>query len=168
MKEIKIPSSVVLICNYAFSRCSSLKKITFEDSSLLKEIGKGSFYGCISLENISIPSTVTSINDHSFHECSLINKIFLPSVNSIGKYAFAKCSSLEEVIFDENILFQNIKEGFFSECKELKQITIPPSVTSIRIHAFDKCTSLQHMTIPSSLDIKNLATENPQIIITRV
>ena len=120
LTSIVIPSSVTSIGSYAFSNCSNLESVTFEDNSQLKTIGSYAFYYCTSLTSIVIPSSVTSIDD----------------------YAFYSCFSLESVTFGENSQLTSIGYRAFSGCSSLTSIYIPDSVTTIGRYAFENCSNL--------------------------
>ncbi len=72
---VTIPSSVTSIGEYAFSSCSSLTNITFEDNSQLESIGSRAFYNCNSLTSITISSSVTSIGSYAFQYCHKLVEI---------------------------------------------------------------------------------------------
>ena len=77
--EIKVPSFIKNIGNYAFSGCTLLKQISFENPSSVTKIGNYAFDGCSSLTQISIPSSVKSIGTNSFYECTSLTQISIPS-----------------------------------------------------------------------------------------
>ena len=86
LTSIVIPNSVVSIGDGAFSRCSSLSNIVIPDS--VTAIGNFAFWGCSSLSNIVIPDSVTAIGDYAFYYCSLSNIVIPDSVTAIGICAF--------------------------------------------------------------------------------
>ena len=63
----------------------------------------GMFTGCSSLETIKIPTGITSIENG----------------------AFLNCTSLKEVIFEENSQLISIGASAFKKCIKLKSIEIP-------------------------------------------
>ena len=71
------------------------------------------------------------------------------SVDTISAYAFAHCTSLEEVIIPDSVT--EIPGCAFSACSSLKRINIPEHVTSLGTSAFAGCTSLESITLPESL-----------------
>ena len=100
MTSIEIPASVSYIGDGAFSGCSGLTSVTFEEKSKLKTIGTFVFEGCSSLTSVEIPDGVTSIGQGAFSGCSGLTTITIPdSVTSIGKEAFSHCSSLTSIVF---------------------------------------------------------------------
>mgnify|MGYP000502173920 CR=1 FL=1 len=168
-----------IICNSAFSFCSSLSEIVIPSS--VTSIGDGAFSRCSSLKYISIPKSVISLNGNPFArwdgklECLspnfvyeddvLFNKdksriisfrnqniksyVIPSSVASIGDSAFSWCSSLSEIVIPSSVT--SIGDGAFYDCYSLSEIVIPSSVTSIGDSAFSYCSSLSEIVIPSSV-----------------
>ena len=148
LSEIVIPSSVASIGDSAFSWCSSLSEIVIPSS--VTSIGDSAFSRCDSLLEIVIPSSVTSIGDSAFYDCYSLSEIVIPSsVTSIGKGAFSFCDSLSEIVIPSSVT--SIGDGAFSGCDSLSEIVIPSSVTSIGDSAFSYCYSLSDIVIPSSV-----------------
>ena len=148
LSEIVIPSSVTSIGDFAFYCCDSLSEIVIPSS--VTSIGDSALYRCDSLSEIVIPSSVTSIGDSAFSWCSSLSEIVIPSsVTSIGDNAFSWCSSLSEIVIPSSVT--SIGDWAFSRCNSLSEIVIPSSVTSIGDSAFSFCDSLSEIVIPSSV-----------------
>ena len=168
-----------IICNKAFSTCTSLTSIVIPNSVV--SIGDGAFSGCLLLEYISIPKSVICLNGNPFSdwngklECLspnfiyaddvLFNKdkseivsfrnqniesyIIPDSVISIGDGAFYSCSSLSNIVIPNSVT--DIGNSAFSFCRSLTNIVIPDSVTAIGNFAFWGCSSLSNIVIPDSV-----------------
>ncbi|MDE7510030.1 MAG: leucine-rich repeat domain-containing protein, partial [Muribaculaceae bacterium] len=109
-------------------------------------IGDSAFSRCSSLTKITLPNSVTSIGDYAFQYCSGLIEITLPnSVTSIGESAFERCSGLTEITIPNSVT--SIGSIAFNGCSSLTEITIPNSVTSIGSFAFDGCTGLKKVTL---------------------
>ena len=82
-----------------------------------------------------------------------INDIIIKNISVIGFQAFYRCSSLISISFQEPLILTTIKGSAFSECTELKSISIPYSVQIIESSAFQKCSSLTSISFqePSNL-----------------
>ena len=155
LSNIVIPDSVTDIGDYVFFHCRSLSNIVIPDS--VTDIGEGAFSDCRSLSNIVIPNSVTDIGEGAFSGCSSLSNIVIPDcVTDIGDYAFFHCSSLSNIVIPDSVT--DIGEGAFLYCSSLSNIVIPDSVTDIGDYAFSYCSSLSNIVIPDSVtDIGNFA-----------
>ena len=168
-----------IICNKAFSTCTSLTSIVIPNSVV--SIGDGAFSRCSSLSNIVIPKSVICLNGNPFSdwegmlEClsptfiyeddALFNKdkskiisfrnqeiesyIIPNSVVNIGDGAFSRCRSLTNIVIPNSVT--DIGNSAFSNCSSLSNIVIPDSVTAIGNFAFWGCSSLSNIVIPDSV-----------------
>ena len=122
-----------IICDSAFSSCSSLSEIVIPSS--VTSIGDSAFSGCYSLSEIVIPSSVTNIGDWAFSGCDSLSEIVIPSsVTSIGDHAFSGCASLSEIVIPSSVT--SIGDSAFSWCSSLKYISIPKSVICLNGNPF--------------------------------
>ena len=169
-----IPSQIRHICSFAFSFCSVLKSVDFEDleKSKLESIGKCAF-AYSSLPEISIPFGVTVIDEATFMMCknlqkvdfsmnskicaikkgafshSSIRKISIPScVETIDDFAFSFCELLETVLFEKNSKLNSICRLSFAHTS-ISSITVPSSVQTINDYAFSSCISLKSIDFES-------------------
>ena len=148
LTSIVISNSVVIIGDSAFRYCSSLSKIVISDG--VTRIGDWAFSFCNSLLNIAIPDSITSIGDGAFFACTSLPNIVIPdSVTSIGKQAFSNCAFLSNIVIPDSVT--SIGDDVFRDCSSLSSIVIPNSVTSIGDEAFMHCSSLLNIVIPDSV-----------------
>lgn len=162
--EVKIPTDIVLIGNYAFHDCKSLTKVEIPLSVIT--IGDYVFSECISLTQITIPSSVRSIGNYAFSSCTSLTQITLPSsVEYIGDGILANCSNLRQIINDQDARFKFIQDEYlvfksspngnydtliFAK-PNIRIAEIPQTIKTIKGGAFYKCESLEHITIPTSV-----------------
>ena len=71
------------------------------------------------------------------------------TVDTIGAWAFSKCTSLENVEIPEGII--TIKAGAFSGCTGITDVTIPDSVKTIENNVFYGCSKLTGVIIPDGV-----------------
>ncbi|MBD5407331.1 MAG: leucine-rich repeat protein [Treponema sp.] len=147
VKDVKIPSDVREIKNYAFMGCTSLTNVTIPDS--VTSIGDYAFYNCTSLMSVTIPNGVTSIGSNAFAYTSLTNVTIPDSVTSIENAVFYNCTRLTSVTIPDNVT--SIGHSAFTDCTGLTSVTIGNGVTSIEHYAFRNCTSLTSVTIGNNV-----------------
>lgn len=100
LTSYEVPSSVKTIGDYAFLDCSSLKEISFEETSSLKSIGTQAFEDT-GLEVFDMPDTVTSVGSYIFNHVEELKTLSLSnSLTSIHDRAFENATGLEEVEID--------------------------------------------------------------------
>ena len=125
-----------IICDNAFSGCSSLTSIVISNNVVI--IGDSAFRDCSSLSKIVIPDSVTRIGDGAFSGCFSLSNIVIPdSVTSIGDWAFSNCAFLSNIVIPDSVT--SIGDNVFRDCSSLSNIVIPNSVTSIGDEAFLIC-----------------------------
>ncbi len=174
LTSVTIPSSVTNIRYSAFYNCSSLTSVTIPSG--VTNIGASAFYDCRSLTSVTIPDGLLSIGSRAFYNCENLTNITVPeSVTSIGFYAFENTAyynnednwhegalymgnCLVKVIPDPSAASYSIKngtkciaDGAFSNCNELKKITIPNSVTNLGDETFENCSGLINIDIPNNV-----------------
>ena len=148
---IIIPSSVVIIDNYAFLGCNKLKGIEIPNS--VTSIGWEVFSGCSSLANITIGSSVEDIGYSAFYNTAYYNddNNWENGVLYIDNYLIrARVGILGEYQIKDGTKI--IADNAFENCKFLTSITVPSGVNSIGGAAFRNCSNLISLTIPYSVN----------------
>ena len=165
LTNVTLPERTKFIADYTFEKCLGLKTINIPNN--VEKLGNGAFRSCERLENVTFdPDEVkfTVIPHSLFEYCYSLKSFVVPaSVTEFAinkKYknnsiAFAYCTSLESVVFQEGIEISSLPRGLFAFCESLTSISIPASVTEFVSGAstsyasgtgvFHGCTSLSEV-----------------------
>lgn len=136
---------------YAFSGCSSLKRLTIPDDVI--SIGFGAFSGCNGLERIVIPfigATRDGTDNLHFgylfgaetaeangnHVPAALTTVVVSDGIRIGAYAFSGCENLTGIHLSDGLT--EIGDGAFDQCDSLADISVPDSVINIGNGVFDE------------------------------
>ncbi|MGN1106522.1 MAG: leucine-rich repeat domain-containing protein, partial [Huintestinicola sp.] len=71
------------------------------------------------------------------------------TLNSIGSNAFSNCGQLKEITVPDNV--STIGYAAFSNCTKLEKIDLPAELKSIGSSMFDKCYALKTVKIPGKV-----------------
>lgn len=167
IETVHIPKTVILIKDYAFQDCKTLRKVYFEGD--IPEIQPLAFQRCINLENlpeiqerITEPWLKPEISDRKSppkFETEIISNKFVRIKKII--------SCREEIVIPEKINGLPVVEvtgsvpGHRDERRRnygnytLKKLSFPDSVVKIGEMAFMKCWGLEYLKLPNN---KNLET----------
>ena len=84
------------------------------------------------------------------------------SITSIGKRAFAKCSSLKELIIPNSVV--TLGEEAFFQCFSLKSIKLSESLKTIEKDTFWQCEQLESITFPGNISLISWGSWNNGIL----
>lgn len=128
LQRVEFPKKLKQLGNQAFSQCTALKEVVFEEGCELEYMGTGCF-------------TQTAIT-----------KIKLPKgLKKLAFAAFESCKSLRAVILPEDTQLTAIEKAAFAFDRALESFTIPSSVESIGEEAFQRCVGISSITIPAGV-----------------
>ena len=68
---------------------------------------------CEKLKSIVLPSTITAISAETFACCYSLESVDLSNIHMVGKYAFAKCDSLKDIVIGAE--FEEIYASSFQD-----------------------------------------------------
>ena len=158
----------------AFSNCSNLQSVILNQG--IKRVGYYSLYNCSSLMDIVIPDSVTIIEEAALYGCDNLKSITLPFIGGNENSNETEDAVLGYIFgYHENGIFQfhvfngtsgsgttwnipsrlqsiiitqdtTISFGAFSNCINIKEITLKANVETIDKLAFYQCTGLQSVT----------------------
>lgn len=114
------------------------------------EIGDEAFYDCYELSTVSLPNDITYVGKSAF-EGTAITSFNASSLRAMGGRAFASCSKLKEVRFDNNTMLTALPVYAFSYCTSLQTFSLPQNVETIGSFAFSCCEKMESFVVPSSV-----------------
>lgn len=133
----------VTIGKYAFRDCGYLTSVTFESGNRVAYIGEGAFFGCddSDFKKIELPAGLKSLGAQAFRDCNELEEIIFSSTVSeltFGADAFYNCSSLSTLTLPSTV---KTLPSVFSGCTSLTQVVVDednPYFTSEDGVLFDK------------------------------
>ena len=149
--DLTIPASVARIGNQAFSNCTDLTVVRFEEGSDTITLGSGLFEGCTNLKTAVLSGRITSTNDRMFCGCTKLSSVTYPETLSvIGKQAFAN-TALDTADLSGTKL-GSIGEGAFSGCTAIASLKFPTGQQmTIGDTAFSGCGNIENLVIPATV-----------------
>ncbi len=80
-----------------------VKKLTFEEGSVCRSMGRRAFYSA-NITELVLPDSIEIIGDGAFRECKILKKVTLGNnVKEIGEQAFDYCNKLAEINIPDSI-----------------------------------------------------------------
>lgn len=154
LEEIALPDGLTSVASGCFSGCSSLKRFTGkmagEDGRSIVISGEFIALAPAGLTEYTVPPSVTSIGRSAFAGCSSLTSITLPSgLISLGNGSFSDCSSLRSIAIPSGV--ERIPYGAFSGCSSLASISLPEGLLGIDRYAFSRCRRLSSLSLPDGL-----------------
>ena len=131
LTSVFIPASCTFIASNPFEQCIELKGIVVDDNNPNYSSADGVLYDKGKTTLISWPTAEGDID-------------ILPSVTTIGDYAFGVCSALTSVSMPA---VTTIGDNAFSGCSSLASVFIPASCTSILGYPFMSCSALKDIVV---------------------
>ena len=120
----------------------------------IREIGNYAFYECDDLGSsggtVELPNTLESIGKYAFAGCTSLRSLVIPaSVTRIGEAAFRGCMELRNINVPDGVT--RIENETFSGAFNITSLELPNSVTFIGKKAFWNCRGLMSINIPNGV-----------------
>lgn len=126
--EFVLPYGVTEIKNSTFIDCRSMVNFFYKNSSgvvsvtndKVTSVGDHAFNNCVALNDFTCSTKLTYFGKSCFKNCNTLTRFYFPSKTetenniTVESYAFADCSNLEWVYFEENMHF--IDDYAFVDC----------------------------------------------------
>ncbi|OQX28858.1 MAG: hypothetical protein B0D92_06735, partial [Spirochaeta sp. LUC14_002_19_P3] len=163
LTDIKLPPTITVIQNYAFSGCSKLALTSLPDG--ITSIGDYAFWECTNLALTSLPDGITFIGTAAFYGCTNLALTSLPSgLKRLKGWVFTSCSEVNFTSLPSGLEYigswtlYGTKSAF---------TTLPGSVTDLEHRAFGG-TAMSSMTIPATVTRIGRLLFNYNDVITEV
>lgn len=169
LETVKLPDSVNVIDDYAFSECTSLKSINLEKigrigpsafaKTALEKItltvmrtGPRAFAQCENLKEADLSGvTANKINSHLFFECKNLSKVSLPKeqIKEFDNSCFYN-TAIKEITFDaKNVVVESNAFGM----TKLKKVVISENCDDILFQDYAFCQAdVEEFVIPDFLE----------------
>ena len=184
--EFSADEKTLELGNYAFANCENLEYVSLENCILQQQVGEGIFKLCENLRTfifpesmpeipawflastslsgkLVLPADTTDISDYAFSDTKITSVDISDKIETIGKWAFADCSLLSEVNFENirhNTQFSN---GSFENCTSLESIVLPRLMINVPGSCFEG-SGLTSITLPETVEtIGSKAFKNTKI-----
>lgn len=161
LKKLYLPTTLVRICEDAFSGCRNLSAVHIGSLDAFLKVKIETFYaspgsnGANFYENgklitkCAFPEGTKKINDYALSGMRSLKEITLPKgLEKIGRYAFAECS-LTSLTLPKSI--REIGTYAFWYNRKIPEITVPEGVSELEFGVFGGCEGLQKLTLPKTL-----------------
>lgn len=150
LAELKFPSSLHALSEYAFAGSENLESIEFKEG--LSTIGNYAFSDCRNLKSIEFKEGLSAIGNYAFSDCGNLENIVLPEgLNSIGDFAFNNCNRLGgEILFQEGL--NTIGESAFAG-SQFTSVSFPSTLKAIKKKAFSGNTALSSIQFAETQDL---------------
>ncbi len=150
LASIKLPNSLKVIEDNAFSECTGLGYIDFGNSlEIIESAGgysTGAFYKCNNLKELILPDSLTKIGNFAFYNCDGLTKVQLGSgLKTIGEKSFYDCDSIGEIKIPDSVT--EIKCQAFYDCNGIASVEFGSGLEIIEESSFEKCTQLKTLEI---------------------
>lgn len=131
--SLSIPQSLTTIAEAAFQGCGFNGTLTLHDG--VTAIGRSAFAGCALKGELNLPKNLTIIQSSAFDGCDFSGELKLPNgITVIGDKAFAYNWRLTGILeFPEGL--QSIGAGAFAKCRSIEGLVFPESLENIRFEA---------------------------------
>lgn len=151
LEYLTIGGSVKNIGANAFKEAlkSTTAKITVIVMDGVKTIGGYAFYYDTGVKEVYLPDSMQTIGEYAFKSCSRMTDLETGGTQSIGASAFASCTMLENVTFNDGL--RELNESAFSGCTKLKAALLKEGLQSVAAYVFSGCTNLEELEIPSTV-----------------
>jgi hypothetical protein len=148
--DIEFAWDITTTRDYAF-KGAQITELRF--TPYMTTIATAAFAACKKLEEVKLPPSIYRIGTQAFEGCinligdKEINAFIIPkTISEVGNNVFANCSSLKQIIFEENGNLREISSQFANN-SGITELIIPHHIQSIKSEAFGNCGKLEKVVL---------------------
>ena len=154
---LRVASNITKIDDNSFFECTGLKKIDLSNATNLIQIGNnateseshyGPFEGCTNLTgDLVIPKSLELIGYEAFADCSNLNSINFNNAKSLSiieGLAFRLCSKVKFIDLRAAVSLSELKTACFAGITNLDYVILPKNLKSIDQSVFN-CSSISYL-----------------------
>lgn len=139
----------VYLYSESFADCDSITELDIPGNV---KINTGVFRDCDNLETVSIVGNDENDLGNEFINCPNLETVTLSNVNEIGNYMFTDCWNLKTITVDSEL--RRINKYAFAGCSSLESLPINENINFIGKKAFYNCASAEGDYVwPSSISV---------------
>lgn len=147
IKEITFSNTNTTVDEYAFMNCTSLETVYIPENVV--SFGDRVFAGCTSLTTVTMLSDTVSMPTNMFSGCSSLESLTInDKIADFGFGCFNGCSSLTDLSFVSNGV---MLDSYSFNGTGAESVVLSDSLFAIPDHAFTDCPNLKYVTIPKSV-----------------
>lgn len=144
---LNLPASVAYIGKNAFYNCASLKSVNVPANSKLERVGENAFMGCEALTEFNFGSTIYDYLNIDFATAESNPLYYSKTLKIDGK-------TPTDIVIPNGI--KVIKPNLFTNCLDIKSVTLSPTVEELQVSVFQNCTNLEAFNIQPDGNLKKL------------
>lgn len=150
-EQVTLPENLRTIGVCAFTNQGDMTHVVLNEG--LETIGDDAFTFS-GLKEICLPTSLQTVGDSAFYGCEELTEVTfaegISSLATLGDDAFAY-SALESIAFPTDCPLATIGEGTFSDCRSLREVSLPGGLKEIGEWAFNDCIKLARIDLPDSI-----------------
>ena len=181
LAEANIPAGIVTIGESAYSGCSAIKAVALGEAAQLTTIGNKAFNGCVAVESVVLPANVATIGTSAFVGCGgrlemnanianganaaegifygtkFSDVVIGEEVATVGDYAFADCTNLQNVTLGANVA--TLGKSAFEGCVALAEANIPAGIVTIGEKAYSGCSAIKTVALGEAAQLTTIGNK---------
>ena len=141
--QIKFGRKTEYISDRAFYNCNGVNLYLPTEVNKIRAIGNYAFANCTgSFSQFIMPPYIESVGDYAYYRCSDVISVSTSNHIQIGEYAFSGCESLQDIELPNAV---SIGADAFSKCTALSKVCLGVKLHKIEAGTFSYCSSLSYI-----------------------